>query len=106
MRAIIISLFIFSATSGISQSVQELVKQANELEKEKKYNEAIELYNKILKLDTAHYYSYVSRGLLFDKLDKIENAFDDYTKAIAVHSDSALAYHCRAILLYRMTMTY
>lgn len=103
MKRIILILFMFLAKNSFAQSVEELAKQANELENGKKYNEAIVLYGKILKLDTAHYESYVNRGLLFEKQDKIQEAYDDYTKAISIHSDSALAYHYRAILLYRMT---
>jgi len=41
--------------------------------------------------------------IIFDRLDKIQNAYDDYTKAIELQPDSAVAYHYRAILFYRMT---
>ena len=103
MRTILLFFSILFAAAGLGQSVEELTKSAYALENEKKYDEAIEVYNKILKKDTSNYHSYVNRALLFDRLDKIQNAYDDYTKAIELQPDSAVAYHYRAILFYRMT---
>src|SRR5262245_16113407 len=103
MRTTLLLFLMLFAASGFAQTVEELTKTAYDLENEKKYEEAIEIYSKILRKDTSHYHSYVNRAMLFDRLDKIQNAYDDYTKAIELHPDSAVAYHYRAILYYRMT---
>jgi tetratricopeptide (TPR) repeat protein len=85
MRTILLLLSIFFAFGGFAQSAEELTKTAHDLENEKKYEEAIGIYSRILRKDSSHYHSYVNRALLFDRMDKIQNAYDDFTKAIELY---------------------
>jgi len=102
MKFLVLILLICFTTNGFTQTVQNLITKANELSEDKKFDEALVLYNKAVKLDTTHYQAYVRRGFLFNNMDEMQKSYDDYSKAISIQPDSALAYHYRAILLFRM----
>lgn len=98
---VLISLICFTS-SGFTQTVQSLLDKAYKLSEDKKYKEALALYDRALELDSTHYQAYINRGLLFNNIDEIQKSYDDYSKAIVIHPDSALAYHYRAILFFKM----
>ena len=102
MKYFTLCTLLFFTTNCLAQTVEELLKKAYQLEKDKKNEEALVIYNKILKQDTTHYQGYVSRGFLYNNMDEMQKSYDDYSKAISIHPDSALAYHYRAILMFRM----
>jgi tetratricopeptide (TPR) repeat protein len=105
MRYILFVIFLFIASNLFAQSARELLDKADKLKEKKKFDEALTIYNRILKDDSTHYHAYLQRGLLFNDMDEMQKSYDDYSKAAAMYPDSALAYHYRAILLFRMLYT-
>jgi tetratricopeptide (TPR) repeat protein len=105
MRYIILITVLFFRSISFAQSVQDILSKAGQLRDNKKYDEALILFNNVMEKDTTNYQAYVQRGLLFDDMNEMEKAYDDYSKAIVIHSDSSLAYHYRAVLLFKMIYT-
>ncbi|MBN8688194.1 MAG: tetratricopeptide repeat protein [Chitinophagales bacterium] len=101
---ILLILLIFSGIAG-AQPVKDLIVKAQALLGEKKFTEAIQVYNRAKQIDSTQYDLYTGRGTAYFELKEYENAFNDFSKAIAVRPDSALAYHYRANLLYTLLYT-
>lgn len=94
-------LFIFYF-AGSGQTVDQLLKQADSLCLDKKFKEAILVYEKAWIRDSSNYQLYLGRGSAYHELEDLEKAFLDYTKAAQLRPDSSEPYHRRAILLYSM----
>jgi len=95
---------IFSGFAG-AQPVKDLIVKAQQLLVEKKFTEAIQIYNRAKQIDSTQYDLYTGRGTAYFEMKDYENAFNDFSKAISVKPDSALAYHYRANLLYTLLYT-
>ena len=61
----------------------------------KKYDEAIEDYNKAIELAPDNAKIYDERGLIYDKLEKYDEAINDFTKAIQIAPNSSKFYRSR-----------
>lgn len=85
-----------------SQSVDSLLNLARKKVSDKKYNEAIVVYNRIWAKDSLNYDLYLERGTVYYELQDGEKAFNDYTKAISLNPKAAEPYHRRAILMMAM----
>ncbi|MFC0774220.1 tetratricopeptide repeat protein [Terrimonas alba] len=105
MRLFLLTALLFIAFNIFAQPVAELLEQGEQLRTNKKYDEALAIYNRIVSADTTNYQGFVQRGFLFNEMDEMEKSYDDYSKAITIYPDSALAYHYRAILLFRLMYT-
>jgi tetratricopeptide (TPR) repeat protein len=88
-----------------AQSVDALMKEAGGLAKQKKYKEALVVYQKIWLKDSLNYDLYLERGIVYSELKDAQNAFDDFSKAAQLKPDSAEPYHRRAILMMSIVYT-
>jgi tetratricopeptide (TPR) repeat protein len=105
MRKIFLLSLLFVTGNLLAQSVKGLLDKAYDLRSAGKHDEAIALYDQVLRKDTINYEAYVYRGLSYYEAGKTQKAYDDYSKAISMYPDSSLAYHHRAILLYAALYT-
>ncbi|HEY6504287.1 MAG TPA: tetratricopeptide repeat protein [Chitinophagaceae bacterium] len=87
------------------QTVDSLLKQAGKLASDKNYKEALGIYNKVWEKDSLNFDLYLERGTVYYELREVENAFNDYTKAIKLRPASAEPYHRRAILMMAIMYT-
>jgi len=84
---VVCALFILSASYG--QNAKKLVKEATKLNKERRYEEAIDKLDHALKLDASNAKGFAQRGLAHDQLEKTEAAAKDYSMASSLDGKSA-----------------
>ena len=92
MRHIIFILTIIILTSCDFKSSSDYNSEAEKLEQEGKYKEAITLLDKALKKDTENIYTLISRGVDKSILEDYKGAIEDYTTIIEIDPDNTLAY--------------
>jgi tetratricopeptide (TPR) repeat protein len=63
------------------------------------YKNALDEYNKVLRLNPNHATAYVGRGVVYEKLGESQRAINDYSKAIELNPRHANAY-CNRGLMY------
>jgi tetratricopeptide (TPR) repeat protein len=81
-----------------SQTGEALFDQGGKLYEEKKYPDAIAVFDKAEKLDYKTAELYILRGNCQTRLDKLDNALTDYTTATVVDPQSARAFFNRGII--------
>ena len=69
---------------------------------EKKYEEAIENYNRAIDLSPKYSWAYNNRGLAYYDLGNANKAISDYNKAIAFDSQNSFAYYNRGLVYYNL----
>jgi tetratricopeptide (TPR) repeat protein len=69
--------------------------EAEKLEKEGKYEEAIVLLDKAIEKDPKNIYALLNRAVDKSMLEDYEGAISDYTKVLEIDSDNTLAYFNR-----------
>jgi tetratricopeptide (TPR) repeat protein len=94
------SFLFFSAliSPAFSQTFKELVTKYRELQKEKDYEEAVEILDLMLKKypNTEPEVTYFNRGNTYRHLQEFKKAIKDYNKAIEIKPDYTEAYNNRA----------
>ncbi len=92
MRAITYILIILTLGSCDFKSSEYYNSEAEKLEKEGKYKEAILLLNKAIEKDPENIYALMNRGVDKSILEDYIGAIDDYSKIIEIDPDNTLAY--------------
>jgi tetratricopeptide (TPR) repeat protein len=92
MKQILIILSILAFTSCDFKSSADYNTEAEKLESEGKYEEAIPLLNKAIEKDPENIYALINRGVDKSILGDFQSAIDDYTVVIEIDSDNALAF--------------
>ncbi len=92
MRAITYILIILALISCDFKSSEYYNGEAQKLEKEGKYREAIPLLDKAIKKDPQNIYALINSGVDKSILEDYKGAIEDYSKIIEIDSDNALAY--------------
>lgn len=93
-------LFLASCSSG-EPSVEVLIERAHLLERQERLPEAVETYNRILKIDPQRASVYYDRGVAYDSLGNFDAAFADYSKTIELDKGFFRAFNNRAVLQSR-----
>jgi serine/threonine protein kinase len=75
--------------------------QAETLLKSGAYAEAVPYFSQSIAA-SPDYRSYFGRAGAYQRLEKLDQAIDDYTQAIRLNSGGAMAYHERAVCLARL----
>jgi tetratricopeptide (TPR) repeat protein len=78
-------------------AAQKLLRQAQELFAEGKERESIEAFTRALEAGADPYISHLSRGVGYVKVQDIDNALSDFSKAISLNKQSARAYFFRGM---------
>lgn len=105
MKKLLLLPFLISSYLLSAQPVKELITRGQQLLGEKKYIEALDVYNKAFKRDSTKYDVFTGRGTAYFELKEYQKCYDDFSRAIALEPDSALAYHYRANLMYVLNYT-
>jgi tetratricopeptide (TPR) repeat protein len=63
--------------------------------------EAIRAFATAIQLDPFHAKAYLNRGMAYEQMNNLKQAFEDYGNAIQLLPDDARAYYMRGILLWR-----
>ncbi len=105
MKKLLLIPFLLVALLGNAQPVKELITRGQQLLGEKKFIEALDVYNKAFKRDSTKYDVFTGRGTAYFELKEYQKCYDDFSRAIAIEPDSALAYHYRANLMYVLNYT-
>jgi Tfp pilus assembly protein PilF len=84
---------------AFTQNQAAIMESAHKLAEVKKYDQALILMNKAWKMDTTNYLVNVERGNIYVYNNIIDSAYHDYTRAIKLQPDSAMAYVQRGLLL-------
>lgn len=105
MKKLLFLISFWFTLTAAGQSVKELITRGQQLLGEKKFTEALDIYNKAFKKDSTKYDVFTGRGTAYFELKEFQLCFNDFTRAIALEPDSALAYHYRANLMYVLNYT-
>ena len=92
MKYIIIILSILTLTSCDFKSSADYNAEAEKLEKEGKYAEAIPFLDKAIEKDPNNIYALINRGVDKSILEDYKGSIEDYTKIIELDSDNTLAF--------------
>jgi lipoprotein NlpI len=92
MKQILIILSILTFTSCDFKSSADFNAEAEKLESEGRYEEAIPLLDKAIEKDPENIYALINRGVDKSILEDYEGAINDYTRIIETDSDNALAF--------------
>ncbi|QKG80483.1 tetratricopeptide repeat protein [Tenuifilum thalassicum] len=85
-----------------SLTIQILLNKASSHYKLEQYNEALDIYNKVIELDPRNFKAYNFRGLVNFKLGYFVDAVTDYTKAIDLDPSYPLPYYNRGMSLLKL----
>lgn len=93
MKKTIIILLTLIVCKAYGQSFKELTSSAVKAENEKNYRQAIDLFNKALKLDNGNYLIYNKLGLMYYNLNNIDSSILYCNLTLKEHpSDTAALY--------------
>jgi tetratricopeptide (TPR) repeat protein len=82
----------------IKKETALLVFQGKQLATQKKWDEAIVLYNKAVKENPNYAYAFVSRGIAYMSQGNLDKAISNYSEAISVYPQFTEAYQNRGVL--------
>ncbi len=110
MRQIILSIVVsfivmFTGSSILAQSAEDLIKKAVQLKDEGKYDEALEYCNKALEKDNKNSWGYNVRGVVYELQKKYDLSIQDYTEALKIDPKYKQVYINRA-QVYRIKKEY
>lgn len=77
----------------LTEDNKEIFAEAQRLLKNQSYNDAIDLYTKIVRTSYSYSYAYYERGLCYEKIGRLDRAFPDYQKASISNPYYGQAYH-------------
>ena len=105
MKNPILFFYLFFSLAVTAQPVKDLINQGQQFLGEKKFTEAIDIYNKAFTKDSTNYNVFTGRGTAYFELKEFQLSYNDFSRAIALEPDSAIAYHYRANLMYILNYT-
>ena len=82
----------------IKRQTALLVFQGKELATQKKWKEAIDLYNKAIKENPVYGYAFVSRGIAYMSQGDLDKAISNFSESIDENPDFTEAYQNRGVL--------
>jgi len=89
------------STAATSQPA-DFVRYGNEALNQRKYDIAIEYYNKAILLQPKSTHAIFNRGLAYSRLGKDSLALSDYDTYLELYPDNATTYTARGVLYHKM----
>ena len=86
-------------TQSEVDKVNYFFKKAFDFGKEKKYAEAVECYDKVIKLTPNHYIAWYNKATDLARLNKYEEAIACYNKAIKLHPTDSSYWTSKGLVL-------
>ncbi|MFL5809280.1 MAG: tetratricopeptide repeat protein [Flavisolibacter sp.] len=81
-----ITFIFFTVLSwSCKPSVKQLMQAAEFSDQEKKYQESIKLYSKVIETDSSIQLAYLNRGICYYNLDRHIEAINDFNTIMAMH---------------------
>jgi tetratricopeptide (TPR) repeat protein len=98
--AVICLIFFISVVNcyGANKKAEEFYEQGKKLSTVENAAQAIDIYNKAIKLDPKMVKAYNNRGIAYVWIKKYDLALADFNKAIALDPKNGKAYNNRAIV--------
>ena len=69
------------------------------LDKLGRYQEAVDSYEKALKIDPGYVKAWNNKGLALDKLGRYQEAVDSYERALSIDPNDATVWHNKGLAL-------
>lgn len=90
--SLVILLFLFESCT---QTNEQLVHEAIQVSKQKKYDKAIEIYTKVINRNNKLQVAYYNRGLDYLAIKKYNEALADFNKVMSLqkHGDAIITYN-------------
>ena len=102
-RLLMLFLMLTCGIISHAQTTRQLVDKSFELIDNKKFDSALIVLNKAWAMDSTLYPIYIARGTAYSGLEKWDESYLEFTKAIDKYPDSAFGYHLRAMLFSKLT---
>ena len=83
-------------------SLKEIILKGNEHYYKNEYNEAIECYDKAIKIEPSNFDLWFNKGYALIQLEKYEETIECYDKAIKIEPNDALAWDTKGIALVNL----
>ena len=71
-------------------------------ERQEKYKEAMDYFQKLVQVDPNFPPVYNARGMIYDRLEDYPHSYSEFTKAIELDKSNAVFYHNRGCCLKNM----
>ena len=97
---VILSVFLFSGFICAQENIDELFNKGIAFGQEKKYDEAVAVFNKIISLSPKNAEAYCYRGFAYEGKGSIDKAIEDFSKAIKIDPKFSLPYEMRAFVYF------
>lgn len=88
MKRLFLIAFIFQGILGIAQSPESLFAEANEMYRQEKYPEALEIYEEIEGMDLESWALYYNMGNIHYRMNRVAPAIYYYEKALLLSPDN------------------
>ena len=88
----------FLMTNTLNSNVKEILKLGVQKHKEKKFNEAINHYKNVIKINPSIVFAHYNLGLIYEELGKIEQAKLNYKMAIKANPSFVYSYNNLGII--------
>ena len=82
-------------------NVKELFKLGFQNQKQKNFHRAIELYEKVIKIDPSIVFTHYNLGIIYEQLGDIEKAEENYQEAIKVNPSFIYSYNNLGIMSHQ-----
>ena len=102
-KHLLLLLILTSSFFSKAQTALKLVDKGLEFIDNKKFDSALIVLNKAWSIDSTIYQIYIGRGAAYSELEKWDESYLEFTKAIDKFPDSAYGYHFRAMLFSKLT---
>jgi tetratricopeptide (TPR) repeat protein len=83
-------------------AVKTAFQQGNEFLKQKSYSEAVEEYNKLLKIDSNYFQAWTNRGYALAGLQKYEEMRESCSTAAIINPSAVYAWNCQGEALHNL----
>lgn len=105
IRALILcAFFSVPALNIFADTDNPLLKDAMEMSRNGKHEEAIAAINKIILEDSSNIQAHISLGLVYYKMKQYDNSLNEFSKTIDIKKESPMAYYFTGLIYEEKAM--
>jgi tetratricopeptide (TPR) repeat protein len=87
---------------GRKEAAEQYVKYGEDMANANRLEEAIEYFDKAIKIEPQNAFAWGDRALILDKQGKMDEALESFSKSVAIDSKNAITWHNKGLTLLRL----